>query len=168
MWKTATWSGESGGTRARPRLGIHREPRQAVNRADLAQRAGGHPPPPGASPMLGVECAGVVKAVGEGVQRVKEGDEVCALLAGGGYAETVAVPAGQVLPKPSGLTFARPASIPEVFATAYLNLFMEAGMVRGENARFSTPARAVSARRRSRCARHSATRRSGPSGRTRR
>ncbi|MCY4015030.1 MAG: NAD(P)H-quinone oxidoreductase [Gammaproteobacteria bacterium] len=106
----------------------------AVNRADLAQRAGGYPPPPGASPILGLECAGVVKAVGEGVSRVKEGDEVCALLAGGGYAETVAVPAGQVLPKPAGLTFAEAASIPEVFATAYLNLFMEAGMVRGERA----------------------------------
>ena len=106
----------------------------AVNRADLAQRAGGYPPPPGASPILGLECAGVVKAVGEGVSRVKEGDEVCALLAGGGYAETVAVPAGQVLPKPAGLTFAEAASIPEVFATAYLNLFMEARMVRGERA----------------------------------
>ena len=106
----------------------------AVNRADLAQRAGGYPPPPGASPILGLECAGVVKAVGEDVSRVKEGDEVCALLAGGGYAETVAVPAGQVLPKPAGLTFAEAASIPEVFATAYLNLFMEARMVRGERA----------------------------------
>ena len=106
----------------------------AVNRADLAQRAGGYPPPPGASPILGLECAGVVTAVGDGVNRVKPGDEVCALLAGGGYAETVAVPAGQVLPKPSGLTFAEAASIPEVFATAYLNLFMEAGLVKGERA----------------------------------
>ena len=106
----------------------------AVNRADLAQRAGGYPPPPGASPILGLECAGVVTAIGGGVNRVKPGDEVCALLAGGGYAETVAVPAGQVLPKPSGLTFAEAASIPEVFATAYLNLFMEAGLVKGERA----------------------------------
>ena len=106
----------------------------AVNRADLAQRASGYPPPPGASPILGLECAGVVSAVGEGVSRVAPGDEVCALLAGGGYAETVVVPAGQVLPKPKGLTFAEAASLPEVFATAYLNLFMEAKLAKGERA----------------------------------
>ena len=104
----------------------------AVNRADLAQRAGGYPPPPGASPILGLECAGVVSVVGEGVSRVSPGDEVCALLAGGGYAETVVAPAGQVLPKPKGLTFAEAASLPEVFATAYLNLFMEAKLAKGE------------------------------------
>ncbi len=104
----------------------------AINRADLAQRAGGYPPPPGASPILGLECAGVVAAVGEGVTRVVPGDEVCALLAGGGYAETVVVPAGQVLPRPVGLSFAEAASLPEVFATAYLNLFMEAKLARGE------------------------------------
>ena len=106
----------------------------AVNRADLSQRAGGYPPPPGASPILGLECAGVVTAVGDGVSRVVPGDEVCALLAGGGYAETVVVPAGQVLKKPDKLTFAEAASIPEVFATAYLNLFMEARLARGEYA----------------------------------
>ena len=106
----------------------------AVNRADLAQRAGGYPPPPGASPVLGLECAGVVAAVGEGVSRVVPGDEVCALLAGGGYAETVVVPAGQVLKKPARLSFVEAASIPEVFATAYLNLFMEARLVKGEHA----------------------------------
>lgn len=106
----------------------------AVNRADLAQRAGGYPPPPGASPILGLECAGVVAAVGEGVQRVATGDEVCALLAGGGYAETVVAPAGQVLLKPAGLSFAEAASLPEVFATAYLNLFMEARIGKGERA----------------------------------
>lgn len=106
----------------------------AVNRADLAQRAGNYPPPPGASPILGLECAGVVTAVGEGVSRVGPGDEVCALLAGGGYAETVVVPAGQVLPKPAGLSFAEAASLPEVFATAYLNLFMEARLERAERA----------------------------------
>ena len=106
----------------------------AVNRADLAQRAGGYPPPPGASPILGLECAGVVAAVGDGVSRVRPGDEVCALLAGGGYAETVVVPAGQVLPKPSGLSFAEAASLPEVFATAYLNLFTEAQLAKGERA----------------------------------
>ena len=106
----------------------------AVNRADLSQRAGGYPPPPGASPVLGLECAGVVKAVGEGVRRVVPGDEVCALLAGGGYAETVIVPAGQVLKKPAKLSFEEAASIPEVFATAYLNLFMEARLAKGEYA----------------------------------
>ncbi|MDE0420816.1 MAG: NAD(P)H-quinone oxidoreductase [Gammaproteobacteria bacterium] len=106
----------------------------AVNRADLAQRAGGYPPPAGASPVLGLECAGVVTAVGEGVSRVEPGDEVCALLAGGGYAETVVVPAGQVLKKPAKLTFVEAASIPEVFATAYLNLFMEARLAKGERA----------------------------------
>lgn len=106
----------------------------AVNRADLSQRAGGYPPPPGASPVLGLECAGVVTAVGEGVGRVVPGDEVCALLAGGGYAETVVVPAGQVLKKPAKLSFEEAASIPEVFATAYLNLFMEARLAKGEYA----------------------------------
>lgn len=98
----------------------------AVNRADLLQRAGGYPPPPGASDILGLECAGVVEAVGAGVARVDVGDSVCALLAGGGYAETVVAPAGQVLKAPRGLSFVEAASLPEVFATAYLNLYMEA------------------------------------------
>lgn len=104
----------------------------AINRADLAQRQGGYPPPPGASPILGLECAGVVTQVGEGVTRVAPNDEVCALLAGGGYAETVVVPAGQVLPKPKGLSWSQAASIPEVFATAYLNIYMEAAARKGE------------------------------------
>ena len=104
----------------------------AVNRADLAQRAGAYPPPPGASPIMGLECSGVVAEVGEGVQRVAPGDEVCALLAGGGYAEQVVVPAGQVLKVPAGLTLQQAAAIPEVFATAYLNLYMEAGLQPGE------------------------------------
>ena len=76
----------------------------AVNRADLVQRAGGYPPPPGASDILGLECAGEVMDVGEGVTRVKPGDAVCALLAGGGYAEQVTVPAGQVLRCPAAST----------------------------------------------------------------
>jgi putative PIG3 family NAD(P)H quinone oxidoreductase len=104
----------------------------AVNRADLAQREGGYPPPPGASPILGLECAGVVEAVGEEVTRFKPGDEVCALLSGGGYAEDVVVPAPQVLPMPGGLSFTEAAALPEVFATAYLNLFIEAALVPGE------------------------------------
>ena len=82
--------------------------------------------------MMGLECAGVVESVGEGVTRIKKGDEVCALLAGGGYAEYVVVPAGQVLLKPRRLNCEQAASIPEVFATAYLNLFMEALATLGE------------------------------------
>ena len=104
----------------------------AVNRADLVQRTGGYPPPPGASPILGLECAGEVVEVGEGVARVAAGDAVCALLAGGGYAEEVVVPAGQVLPVPAGLDMVQAAALPEVFATAYLNLFMEARASLGE------------------------------------
>ncbi len=104
----------------------------AVNRADLAQLGGVYPPPPGASPILGLECAGVVLEVGAGVSRYKTGDRVCALLAGGGYAERVAVPAGQVLPIPRALRFDQAAALPEVFATAYLNLFMEARLSAGE------------------------------------
>ena len=104
----------------------------AVNRADLVQRTGGYPPPPGASPILGLECSGAVVEVGEGVSRVAVGDAVCALLAGGGYAQEVVVPAGQVLPIPAGLDMTQAAALPEVFATAYLNLFMEAGASLGE------------------------------------
>ena len=104
----------------------------AVNRADLMQRQGAYPPPPGASAIMGLECAGEVLEVGEGVTRVATGDAVCALLAGGGYAEQVVVPAGQVLDVPEGLTMLEAAAIPEVFATAYLNLYMEAGLKTGE------------------------------------
>ncbi|HAR30145.1 MAG TPA: NAD(P)H-quinone oxidoreductase [Gammaproteobacteria bacterium] len=104
----------------------------AINRADLVQRAGGYPPPPGASPILGLECAGEVLEVGEGVGRVVPGDQVCALLAGGGYAEETVVPAGQVLKLPAGLDAVGAASLPEVFATAYLNLYMEAGLATAE------------------------------------
>ena len=104
----------------------------ALNRADLVQRAGGYPPPPGASPVLGLECAGEIIEVAEEASTWRVGDRVCALLAGGGYAEQVVVPAGQVLPIPEGLDFAEAASLPEVFATAYLNLFMEAKLERGE------------------------------------
>jgi putative PIG3 family NAD(P)H quinone oxidoreductase len=100
----------------------------AINRADLVQRSGGYPPPPGASPILGLECAGEVVEIGAGVTRVECGDQVCALLAGGGYAEQVVAPAGQVLKIPEGLSAVQAASIPEVFATAYLNLYMEANL----------------------------------------
>ncbi len=106
----------------------------AVNRADLLQARGGYPPPPGASPILGLECAGEVLEVGEGVSRVAPGDQVCALLAGGGYAEQVVVPAGQVLPVPKGLSALEAAALPEVFATAYLNLYLEGGLEPGGRA----------------------------------
>ena len=104
----------------------------AVNRADLMQALGRYPPPPGASDILGLECSGEVVAVGEGVTRVAPGDPVCALLAGGGYAETVVAPAGQVLRIPEGLGLLEAAAVPEVFATAYLNLYGEAGLATGE------------------------------------
>jgi len=104
----------------------------AVNRADLIQAAGHYPPPPGASTILGLECAGEVVEVGEGVQRVKPGERVCALLAGGGYAERVAVPAGQVLRAPEGLSLLEAAAVPEVFAAAYLNLYREGNLATNE------------------------------------
>ncbi len=104
----------------------------AVNRADLMQRKGAYPPPAGASSIMGLECAGEVLAIGEGVARYKVGDSVCALLSGGGYAEQVCVPAGQALPLPKGFSFEQAAAIPEVFATAYLNLFGEAQLQRTE------------------------------------
>lgn len=104
----------------------------AVNRADLAQRAGAYPPPPGASAILGLECAGVVSEIAAGVPGFKIGDAVCALLAGGGCAEQVVVPAPQVVPLPAGLSFVEAAALPEVFATAYLNLCIEAAMAPGE------------------------------------
>lgn len=106
----------------------------AVNRADLSQRTGGYPPPPGASPILGLECSGVVQEIAGDVTGFAIGDEVCALLAGGGHAEEVVVPAGQALPIPKGLSFAQAAALPEVFATAYLNLYVEAALAPGERA----------------------------------
>lgn len=104
----------------------------AVNRADVMQRQGFYPPPPGASEVLGLECSGRVAAVGEGVSGFSPGDEVCALLAGGGYAEQVVVPAGQVLPLPDGVDLADAASLPEVACTVWSNLFMVAGLRPGE------------------------------------
>src|SRR5919206_4211546 len=103
----------------------------AVNRADLLQRQGHYPPPKGASSVLGLECSGVVSEVGEGVTEWSVGDEVCALLAGGGYAERVAVPAGQVLPRPSGVELATAAALPEVTCTVWSNVFLLAGLRRG-------------------------------------
>ncbi|MEJ7629546.1 MAG: NAD(P)H-quinone oxidoreductase [Nocardioidaceae bacterium] len=104
----------------------------AVNRADVMQRQGSYPPPPGASEILGLECAGVVAALGEGVRGWQVGDRVCALLSGGGYAEQVAVPAGQVLPTPAGLDDSQAAALPEVSCTVWSNVFMVAGLRPGE------------------------------------
>jgi putative PIG3 family NAD(P)H quinone oxidoreductase len=103
-----------------------------VNRADLMQRQGLYPPPPGAPPYPGLECSGQITALGDGVTGLLPGDEVCALLAGGGYAEQVAVPAVQVLPVPAGLTVAEAAALPEVACTVYANVFMTAGLKPGE------------------------------------
>ena len=103
-----------------------------VNRADLMQRQGLYPPPPGAPPYPGLECSGTVAAVGDGVTRWQVGDEVCALLAGGGYAELVAVPAGQLLPVPAGTTVAAAAALPETACTVYSNVFLIAGLRAGE------------------------------------
>jgi putative PIG3 family NAD(P)H quinone oxidoreductase len=95
----------------------------AVNRADLLQRQGMYPPPPGASPILGLECAGTVIEVGLGVTGWKPGDRAMALLAGGGYAEQVVVHAGSALRVPERLSLEEAAAVPEVFLTAFLNLF---------------------------------------------
>src|SRR5271154_2006741 len=103
-----------------------------VNRADLMQRQGLYPPPPGAPPYPGMECSGTVIETGENVTRWRPGDEVCALLAGGGYAEQVAVPAGQLLPVPEKLEVAQAAALPESVCTVYSNLFQVAGLASGE------------------------------------
>jgi len=100
----------------------------AVNRADLMQRRGLYPAPPGASSILGLECAGTIVQLGSDVTRHQIGDSVCALLAGGGYAEFAAVDEGSVIPVPKGLSFSQAAALPEVFATAWLNLFIEGGL----------------------------------------
>lgn len=104
----------------------------AVNRADLLQRQGFYDPPPGASPYPGLECAGRIAALGPGVSGWAVGDEVCALLAGGGYAEKVAVPAGQLLPVPDGMDLFSAAALPEVTCTVWSNVFMVAHLRPGE------------------------------------
>ncbi len=103
-----------------------------VNRADLLQRQGMYDPPPGTSPIIGLECSGVVTELGAGVTRFAIGDEVVALLAGGGYAEQVVVPVGQVLPLPAGLTLIQGAGLPEVACTVWSNVFMSARLQQGE------------------------------------
>lgn len=103
-----------------------------VNRPDIAQRTGSYPPPPGASPILGLEVAGEVVALGQGAQGFSIGDKTCALANGGGYAEYCAVPATQALPWPKDYDAARAAALPETFFTVWANLFMMAGLKAGE------------------------------------
>lgn len=103
-----------------------------LNRADLLQRQGFYPPPPGASDILGMECSGTVVALGEGVTRWSVGQEVCALLAGGGYAERVVVPEGQVMPVPDGIELMAAAALPEAACTVWSNVFMVGALRAGE------------------------------------
>lgn len=111
------------------RVAIHAT---ALNRADLMQRAGQYPPPAGAPETLGLEASGTVSELGKGVTGWEVGDRVCALLTGGGYAEEVCVPAGMLMPVPKDWSFEEAAGMPEVFFTAFLNLFLEAGLQPGE------------------------------------
>ncbi|WP_433248546.1 NAD(P)H-quinone oxidoreductase [Streptosporangium sp. CA-135522] len=104
----------------------------AVNRADVMQRTGRYDPPPGASPYPGLECSGVVIEVGSDVEDFKPGDQVCALLAGGGYAEKVAVPWQQVMRVPDGVDLVEAAALPEVACTVWSNVFMTARLRKGE------------------------------------
>ena len=103
-----------------------------VNRADLMQRQGFYPPPPGAPPYPGLECSGRVRSVGEGVTGWQPGDEVCALLSGGGYAEQVAVPQGQLMPVPGSVGVITAAAFPETACTVYANVFSLARLAEGE------------------------------------
>src|SRR5690349_13428517 len=104
----------------------------AVNRADVMQRLGHYPPPPGAPPYPGLECAGVIAAVGSEVTGHHVGERVCALLAGGGYAERVVVPAGQLLPVPQGMSLQEAAALPEVACTVWSNVVDIARLRKGE------------------------------------
>ncbi|MEG0767858.1 MAG: NAD(P)H-quinone oxidoreductase [Clostridia bacterium] len=107
----------------------------ALNRADLMQRAGDYPPPPGCPEWMGLEISGVIEEVGSEAKRVstwKKGDKVCALLGGGGYAEYVTVRYDMLMPIPKGLTMVQAAALPEAFATAYVNLFIEGDIKAGE------------------------------------
>ena len=104
----------------------------AINRADLLQRMGFYHPPPGAVPYPGLECSGAIIALGTGVTGWSVGDEVCALLSGGGYAEQVAVPVGQLLPVPRGVSLVEAAALPEVACTVWSNVFQLAALQPGE------------------------------------
>ncbi|MGA8249957.1 MAG: alcohol dehydrogenase catalytic domain-containing protein, partial [Mycobacterium sp.] len=105
-----------------------------VNNADLVQRRGAYPVPPGAPDILGLECAGHITSVGDDVTDWSVGDQVCALLAGGGYADEVAVPAAHVLPIPTGLSVIEASVVPEAACTVYFNLAMRARLQTGQTA----------------------------------
>ena len=100
----------------------------AVNRADLLQRQGNYPPPPGASEILGLECSGTIASVGAAISLDRIGEKVCALLSGGGYAQKVAVPIGQVMSIPEGVSLRDAAALPEVACTVWSNLDMVANL----------------------------------------
>ena len=103
-----------------------------VNRADVLQRQGHYAPPPGESDVPGLEVSGTIEALGDGVEGWSVGDEVCALLSGGGYAELVRVPAGQLLPVPAGVSLINAAALPEVTCTVWSNVFLTANLQPGE------------------------------------
>ncbi len=103
-----------------------------LNRADLVQRRGAYPPPPGASPIMGLEIAGTVETTGEGVERFRPGDRVAALLAGGGYAEYAAVDEGSLFPVPDGMDMTGAACFPEALMTVWANVFDRVGFRSGE------------------------------------
>ena len=103
-----------------------------VNRPDVLQRMGLYPPPPGASDIPGLEVAGVVASVGDGVVNIRPGDAVCALLGGGGYADFAIAPAGSCLPIPQGLSPEEAAGLPETFFTVWANVFEDGGLEAGE------------------------------------
>ncbi|WP_085524312.1 NAD(P)H-quinone oxidoreductase [Tuberibacillus sp. Marseille-P3662] len=105
----------------------------ALNRADLMQKQGNYPPPKGASPILGLEMSGVIEETGENVQGWRKGDRVFGLLPGGGYAEYVTIPADMAMPIPDSLSFEEAAAIPEVFLTAYLNMFQLGGLGKNQS-----------------------------------
>jgi putative PIG3 family NAD(P)H quinone oxidoreductase len=104
----------------------------SVNRADVMQRQGHYPPPPGASEIIGLDCSGRIAALGEGVTGWRVGDEVCALLAGGGYAQKVAVPAAQLLPVPEGVDLVTAGGLPEVVCTVWSNIVAAGRLTAGE------------------------------------
>ena len=114
-----------------------------LNRADIAQKKGLYPPPPGASEVLGLECSGVVESVGKEVKSKKPGDEVVALLGGGGYAEYVTCHEFHAINKTKNLNWIEAASIPEVYATCWLNLFLEASMQKGDKVVFHAGASGI-------------------------
>jgi NADPH2:quinone reductase len=104
-----------------------------INRPDILQRTGNYPPPPGASPILGLEISGTITALGTGVAEWREGDQVCALVAGGGYAEYCVAPAPQCLPVPRGLSLIDAAGLPETFFTVWSNVFDRGRLMAGDS-----------------------------------